>query len=230
MALNENVVREQNARIGELVRTPSFLVAAGSLTGLAAATSVANGIAIGAVSAIAIVVMAVLARPLRSITGIWARIPVLLMVSATVVTLLSFAVRIIDPLVYQNLGIYLPLAAVNGLVAFFIYDDAFTARPATGFTVGTAVFGAVCTFLALTFVGFINGMFATGEVFGLVNRELAASPIAIFGTPAGSLLVLALVCTFVNSIVDAARKSAELRAANTADAAGDSAAKGGERA
>ena len=95
---------------------------------------------------------------------------------------------------------------------------------------GTAVFGAVCTFLALTFVGFINGMFATGEVFGLVNRELAASPIAIFGTPAGSLLVLALVCTFVNSIVDAARKSAELRAANTADAAGDSAAKGGERA
>lgn len=208
MALNENVVREQNARIADLVRTPAFLVAAGSLTGLAAATSVENGIAIGAVSAIAIVIMAVLARPLRSITGVWARIPVLLMVSATVVVLLSFAMRIIDPLIYQNLGIYLPLAAVNGLVAAFIYDDGFTAGPAKC-PLGTAVFCAVCTFVTLVFVGFINGMFATGAVFGLTMRELAASPIAIFGTPAGSLLVLALVCTFVNSIVDAARKSAE---------------------
>lgn len=208
MALNENVVREQNERISELVRTPAFLLAAGSLTGLAAATSVENGIAIGAVSAVAIIVMAVLARPLRALTGIWARIPVLLMVSASVVTLVSFAVRVIDPLVYQNLGIYLPLAAVNGIVAAFIYDDGFTGGPAKG-TLTTAVFCAVCAFVTLVFVGFINGMFATGAVFGLTMRELAASPIAIFGTTAGSLLVLALVCVFVNSIVDAARKSAE---------------------
>lgn len=223
MALNENVVREQNARIQDLVRTPAFLVAAGSLTGLAAATSVENGIAIGAVSAIAIVVMAVLARPLRSITGVWARIPVLLMVSATVVVLLSFAMRIIDPLIYQNLGIYLPLAAVNGLVACFIYDDGFTGSPASGSVLGTAVFSAVCVFAALTFVGFINGMFTTGAVFGLTMNELADSPVAIFGTPAGSFLVLALVAVFVNSIVDAARKSSE---AAEADA---STVQGGER-
>ncbi len=209
MALNENVVREQDARIKSLMRTPSFLVVAGSLTGLAAATSVENGVAIGAVSAIAIVVMALVARPLRQITGVFARIPVLLLVSATLVTLVSFAMRVIDPVVQQNLGIYLPLAAVNGLVACFIYDDGFTGGPLDRMPLATAVFGAVCTFLALTFVGFINGMLSTGAVFGLTMNELADSPIAIFGTPAGSLLVLALVATFVNSVVDAARKSAE---------------------
>lgn len=209
MALNENVQREQDARIANLMRTPSFLIVAGSLTGLAAATSVENGIAIGAVSALAIVIMALVARPLRQITGVFARIPVLLLVSATVVTLISFAVRIIDPVVYQALGIYLPLAAVNGLVACFIYDDGFTAEPASKSSFATAVFGAVCTFLSLTFIGFINGMLTTGAVFGLTMNELADSPIAIFGTPAGSLLVLALVATFVNSVVDAARKSAD---------------------
>ena len=222
MALHESVVREQDERLAALVRTPAFLVVAGSLTGLAAATSLENGIAIGAVSAVAIVVMALIARPLRSLTGVFARIPVLLMVSATMVVLCSIAVRVIDPLVYQNLGIYLPLAAVNGLVACFIYDDGFTGEPAKGSTLGTAVFGAVCTFLALAFVGFINGMFTTGEVFGLVHNELAASPIAIFGTPAGSLLVLALVATFVNSIVAAARAGKD-------DAASADASKGGER-
>ena len=220
MALNENVQRAQDARIAELVRTPAFLVVAGSLTGLAAATSVENGIAIGAVSAVAMLAMALIARPLRQVTGIFARIPVLLLVSATIVTLLSFVVRVIDPVVQQNLGIYLPLAAVNALVAFFIYDDGFTGGPVPATPVSTAAFCAVCTFCSLTFVGFINGMLSTGAVFGLTMNELAASPIAIFGTPAGSLLVLALVATFVNSVVDAARKSAE------ADAA---ASEGGER-
>ena len=220
MALHESVVREQNASLDALVRTPAFLVVAGSLTGLAAATSVENGIAIGAVSAIAMIAMAILARPLRSITGVFARIPVLLMVSATIVVLLSFAVRIIDPVVHQALGIYLPLAAVNGLVACFIYDDGFTGSPAKGSTLGTAVFGAVCSFAALAFVGLINGMFSTGAIFGLTNNELAASPIAIFGTPAGSLLVLALVATFVNSVVLAAQASS--KDANTSE--------GGERA
>ena len=129
------------------------------------------------------------------------------------------AVRVIDPVAHQELGIYLPLAAVNGLVVAFIYDDGFTGDPARGSVAGTALFGAVCTFATLAFIGFINGMFSTGEVFGLVNKELAASPIAIFGTPAGSLLVLALVAVFVNSII----------AAVHADAADDAAAQGGER-
>lgn len=205
MALHESVVREQSERIDALVRTPVFLVVAGSITGLAAATTLENGVAIGAVSAVAMIVMALVARPLRKLTGIFARIPVLLLVSATVVVLCSFVVRVVDPVVYQSLGIYLPLAAVNGLVACFIYDDGFSGAPAAGSTLGTAVFGAVCSFAALAFVGLVSNMFATGEIFGLVNKELAASPIAIFGTPAGSLLILALVATFVNSIVAAAR-------------------------
>lgn len=221
MALHESIVRGQDERIASLVRTPAFLVVAGSLTGLAAANSVESGIAIGAVSAVAIIAMALLARPLRHLTGVFARIPVLLLVSATVVTLCSFVVRIADPVVYQDLGIYLPLAAVNGLVACFIYDDGFSGDPARS-ALGTALFGAVCAFASLTFVGFINGMLTTGEVFGLVMNELAESPVSIFGTPAGSLLVLALVAAFVNSIVDAAAKSRE----GSPDGAD---AKGGER-
>lgn len=203
MALHESVVREQNERIHTLVQTPTFLVVAGSLTGLGAATSVDFGMAIGAVSALAMIIMALIARPLRSVTGVFARIPVLLLVSATVVTLLSFAVRVINPVAWDGLGIYLPLAAVNGLVACFIFDDSYTASPVSKSTFGTAVVGAIFTFLALTFIGFINGMFTTGEVFGLVNGDLAASPISIFGKPAGSLFLLALVAVFVQSIVAA---------------------------
>ena len=61
MALNENIVREQDARISKMIHTPTFLVVAGALPALYAATSLENGVAIGIVTAVAILVMALVA-------------------------------------------------------------------------------------------------------------------------------------------------------------------------
>lgn len=209
MALNNLIQREQDERMRALVHTPAFLVVAGSLPGLFVATSLVNGAAIGAVSALSILVMAILARPLRAVTGRLTYIPVTLMVSATVAILAGFAVRVIDPVVYEDLGIYVALSAVNAMAMTFVACDGFAADPAPASSIGTAVFAAVCTVVSLAFVGLINGLLATGEIFGLTVPELAATPIAIFGKPAGSLLVLALVAVFVQAVQDARTASAE---------------------
>ena len=219
MALNENIVREQDARIAKMVHTPTFLVVAGALPGLFAATSLENGLMIGLVTAAAIVVMASIASLLRAFTGAWSRTAVMLMVSVTVVTLLGFGVRVTDPVVFEALGIYLPLVAVNAIVVAWIAGDGLVVAPAKS-PLATAAFAAVCAFATLVFVGFINGMLTTGQVFGLTMGELAASPIAAFGKPTGSLLVLALVAVFVQSIEQVCAKGAD------ADA---TALKGGER-
>lgn len=216
MALNENIVREQDARISKMVHTPTFLVVAGALPGLFAATSLENGVAIGAVTAVAVLVMALVAPALRAFTGTWSRVPVMLMVSVTVATLLGYAVRVANPVVFEALGIYLPLVAVNAIVVAWIAGDGLVVAPAKT-PLATAAFAAVCVFATLAFVGFINGMFTTGQVFGLTMGELAASPIAAFGKPTGSLLVLALVAVFVQSVEQACAKGA---AADGADAEG----------
>lgn len=216
MALNENIVREQDARISKMVHTPTFLVMAGTLPGLFAATSLENGVAIGAVTAAAVLVMAFVAPALRAFTGTWSRVPVMLMVSVTVATLLGYVVRVANPVVFETLGIYLPLVAVNAIVVAWIAGDGLVVAPAKT-PLATAAFAAVCVFATLAFVGFINGMFTTGQVFGLTMGELAASPIAAFGKPTGSLLVLALVAVFVQSVEQACAKGA---AADGADAEG----------
>lgn len=216
MALNENIVREQDARISKMVHTPTFLVMAGALPGLFAATSLENGVAIGAVTAVAVLVMALVAPALRAFTGTWSRVPVMLMVSVTVATLLGYAVRVANPVVFETLGIYLPLVAVNAIVVAWIAGDGLVVAPAKT-PLATAAFAAVCVFATLAFVGFINGMFTTGQIFGLTMDELAASPIAAFGKPTGSLLVLALVAVFVQSVEQACAKGA---AADGADAEG----------
>lgn len=219
MALNENIVREQDARISKMVHTPTFLVVAGALPGIFAATSLENGVAIGAVTAVAVLVMALVAPALRAFTGTWSRVPVMLMVSVTVATLLGYAVRVVNPVAFEALGIYLPLVAVNAVVVAWIAGDGLTVAPAKT-PLATAAFAAMCVFATLAFVGFINGMFTTGQVFGLTMGELAASPIAAFGKPTGSLLVLALVAVFVQSVEQACAKGAA--------ADGDD-AEGGER-
>lgn len=219
MALNENIVREQDARISKMVHTPTFLVVAGALPGLFAATSLENGLVIGAVTAIAILVMALIAPVLRAFTGTWSRTVVMLMVSVTVVTLLGFGVRVTDPVVFEALGIYLPLVAVNAIVVAWIAGDGLVVAPAKT-PLMTAIFAAAIVLATLVFVGFINGMLTTGQVFGLTMGELAASPIAAFGKPTGSLLVLALVAVFVQSIEQMCAKGADADATSL---------KGGER-
>ena len=219
MALNENIVREQDARISKMVHTPTFLVVAGALPGLFAATSLENGLMIGLVTAAAIVVMASIAPLLHAFTGTWSRTVVMLMVSVTVVTLLGFGVRVTDPVVFEALGIYLPLVAVNAIVVAWIAGDGLVVAPAKT-PLMTAIFAAAMVLATLVFVGFINGMLTTGQVFGLTMGELAALPIAAFGKPAGSLLVLALVAVFVQSIEQMCTKGADADATSL---------KGGER-
>ena len=219
MALNENIVREQDARISKMVHTPTFLVVAGALPGLFAATSLENGLIIGAVTAIAILAMALIAPVLRAFTGTWSRTVVMLMVSVTVVTLLGFGVRVTDPVVFEALGIYLPLVAVNAIVVEWIAGDGLVVAPAKT-PLMTAIFAAAMVLATLVFVGFINGMLTAGQVFGLTMGELAASPIAAFGKPTGSLLVLALVAVFVQSIEQMCAKGADADATSL---------KGGER-
>lgn len=219
MALNENIVREQDARISKMVHTPTFLVVAGALPGLFAATSLENGLMIGLVTAAAIVVMASIAPLLRAFTGAWSRTAVMLMVSVTVVTLLGFGVRVTDPVVFEALGIYLPLVAVNAIVVAWIAGDGLVVAPAKT-PLMTAIFAAAMVLATLVFVGFINGMLTTGQVFGLTMGELAASPIAAFGKPTGSLLVLPLVAVFVQSIEQMCAKGADADATSL---------KGGER-
>ena len=108
---------------------------------------------------------------------------------------------------------------MNAIVVAWIAGDGLVVAPAKT-PLMTAIFAAVCAFATLVFVGFINGMLTTGQVFGLTMGELAASPIVAFGKPTGSLLVLALVAVFVQSIEQMCAKGADADATSL---------KGGER-
>lgn len=199
MALHPYIANLRQARLEKVLSSPVFLVVAGSLPGLAVANTLEQGFAIGVVSAVSILAMALVMPLVNRLTNWVTRIPVALMISAAVVALLQLAVYVIDPAVADALGMYLSLAATNALAMTFVAKSDFVVKPAKG-SVATAVFGAVAVVLTLSFVGLANGMLSTGEIFGLTMNELAETPVAAFGKPVGSLLVLTLVAVFVQSL------------------------------
>ncbi len=66
---------------------------------------------------------------------------------------------------------------MNAIVVAWIAGDGLVVAPAKS-PLATAAFAAVCAFATLAFVGFINGMLTTGQVFGLTMGELATAAFA----------------------------------------------------
>lgn len=198
MALNPNLAREQDRRILDAVHTRTFLVVAAALPGLAAATTLVNGAVMGGAVAVSVVAAALITRLVPRFAGLVARIPVALMLNLTVAVLVSFAVRAIDPVVHQALGIYLVLASASGMASVLVAEMNLP-EDAPRFSVGDIVFSAAAALVALALCGCATELLATGQVLGFTVGPLAASPIAIFGKPTGSLLILALVAVLVQA-------------------------------
>lgn len=217
MAMNPNVVAEQDARIASLAHTRAFLMVAGALPGLFAATSLENGVAIGVAAAVSIVVSAVLSHVLAGVTGVFSRVPAVLMLDAMVIVLLGFALRVLFPVVFQNLGVYLALTCAGGMAGFFVAQDG-VIPAARRLTLGDAVCSAVLACVALAVCGLLSELLGTGSVLGAAVPFLSATPVAIFGKPAGGLLILAVLAAIVQAL--------DGKGGSAKDAA---AAEGGER-
>lgn len=200
MALNQNVAREQDEGAFALVHTRTFLMVAGALPGLFAATSGENGIALGVFAAVGIVCAAVLSKLLAGITGAFSRISVVLLVVACVDVLLGFALRVAFPVIYQSLGAYLYLAALGGVAALFAAQGSIVSLAGgKELSIAEGVVSAVLAFVALAVTGIVCGLLGTGAVFGVAVAALVQTPIAIFTKPAGSLLVLAALAVIVQA-------------------------------
>lgn len=210
MALNQTVAREQDEGAVALVHTRTFLMVAGALPGLFAATSGENGIALGVFAAVGIVCAAVLSKLLAGITGTFSRISVVLLLVACVDVLLGFGLRVAFPVIYQSLGAYLYLSALGGVAAIFAAQGSIAALTgAKELSLGEGVVAAVLACVALVVTGIVCGLLGTGTIFGVAVAALVQTPIAIFTKPAGGLLVLAVLAAIVQATEGASAAAAD---------------------
>ncbi|MBY4797268.1 hypothetical protein K6V98_02665 [Collinsella sp. AGMB00827] len=209
MALHPDLVAQQDRRIAELVYSRAFLIVAGALPGVAVARSLETGLAIGAVSAIAIVSAALIAPCADRIAGRTARLAIGLMINAALMVLVGFAVRIMVPAIYRDLGFYLPLCAASGMASVFLAQREFVpgqiehdpdTTSLNRLSFADACIAALGSLVSLALAGALSGLLATGVVAGIEVPFLMAAPLSIFAKPAGSYLILAAIAALIQAV------------------------------
>jgi electron transport complex protein RnfE len=181
---------------GLIITNPVFVLVLGLCPLLAISTSIDN--ALGMSLAVLIVLLgsnAIIAAIRRIIPNI-VRIPIFIVVIATMVTIVNLIFHANLPDLYESLGIYLPLVVVNCIV--LARAEAFASKNPIVHSIADALGMSVGFMLALLMISFLRQVPGTGSlsVFGFhffTLPVLGKHPIAIFILPYGAFLVIALL-------------------------------------
>ncbi len=181
---------------GLILSNPVFVLALGLCPTLAISTSIDN--ALGMTLAVLIVLLGsnIIIAAIRSYVPNITRIPIFIVIIATLVTVVNLIFRAYLPDTYEALGIFLPLIVVNCIILG--RAEAFASRHSVVYSIADALGITIGFMLALLMISFIRQVLGTGNlsVFGIdlfTLPVLGEYPIAIFILPYGAFLVIGLL-------------------------------------
>jgi electron transport complex protein RnfE len=181
---------------GLIITNPVLVLLLGLCPALAVSTSIDN--ALGMTLAVLIVLLGsnIIIAAIRNFVPSITRIPIFIVIIATLVTVVNLLFHAYLPDLHETLGIYLPLVVVNCIVLG--RAEAFASKNPVVRSIADALGMTVGFMLALLMISLIRQMLGTGEmsVFGVHFFSLpvlSSRPVAIFILPPGGFLVIGLL-------------------------------------
>jgi len=181
---------------GIILANPVFVLALGLCPTLAISTSIDN--ALGMTLGVLIVLLGsnIIIALIRNFVPNITRIPIFIVIIATLVTVVNLIFHAYLPATYEALGIFLPLIVVNCIILG--RAEAFASKNPVASSIADALGITVGFMLALLMISFIRQVLGTGglSVFGhdlFTLPVLRDHPIAIFILPYGAFLVIGLL-------------------------------------
>jgi len=181
---------------GLILSNPVFVLALGLCPTLAISTSIDN--ALGMTLAVLIVLLGsnIIIAAIRKYVPNITRIPIFIVIIATLVTVVNLIFHAYLPDTYEALGIFLPLIVVNCIILG--RAEAFASKHSVIHSIADALGITIGFMLALLMISFIRQVLGTGSlsVFGIdlfTLPILGEHPIAIFILPYGAFLVIGLL-------------------------------------
>ena len=198
---------------GIIKENPVFVLLLALCPVLGVSSSFVNAVGMGVITGVVVLFSNIIVSILRKIIPNEVRIPVLISIIATIVTVMEMLVQAYMPGLHSALGIFLPLIVAN--CAVFGRAEAIAMKNGLVVSVLDALGVGIGFVLALGLMGFVRELLGTGAVnmFG-VNLPVfpAEFAISIFVAPAGSFIVLGLLIGLFTTIKLA--KASSLKVAN----------------
>lgn len=181
---------------------------------LAVTTMAKNGIGMGLATTFVLIGSNIVISLLKNVIPKDVRLPSYIVIIAGFVTLIEFLLKGYIPVLYDSLGIFLPLITVNCIILG--RAEVFASQNNVWKSFLDAVGMGIGFTLALLAMGSVREIFGSGSWMG-INLNIG-SPMLVFIMPAGGFFVLGLVIAAVNKVANR-KPPKEISCANCPNAA-----------
>ncbi len=192
-------------------QNPGVVQLLGLCPTLAITTSMINGISLGIATALVMAISNASVSPIRKLIPTEIRVPVFILIIASLVTIIDFSVHaFIEPL-YKALGIFIPLIVTNCIVLARV--ESFAAKNATTPSFFDGLFMGLGLAIVLALIGGLREFFGKGTLLSGIDLILGPSAnnlvIHFFSDyrgfllailPPGAFIVLACLIALKNRI------------------------------
>ncbi len=192
--------RKQNFINGFIKENPVFGLYLGLCSALAISTTIDNAIGMGLCVTLVLIFSNVIISAMRKITPSEIRIPVYIVVIATLVTCAEMLIHAFMPSLFTSLGVFISLIVVNCIIlgraeAFASKNGVVDAAldglgMGLGYTFSLLLISVVRELLATASLTLSNP-FTSDIIFQINLTSLEAYKISLFSSPAGAFLTFA---------------------------------------
>ena len=181
---------------GFLKENPTFVLLLGMCPTLATTTSAINGLSMGLATLFVLVLSNIAISAIAPVVPDKVHIPVYIVVIATFVTILQFAMQAYTPAMYATLGLFIPLIVVNCIVLgrseAFANKNGILDSALDGLGIGLGFT------LSLTVLGIVREILGGGSIFGF--KFISGDGMLAFVMAPGAFLALGYLMVLFNKI------------------------------
>ncbi len=170
-------------------QNPVFIFLLGMCPVLAVTNTVINSLAMGVATTFVLFMSTFIVSCIRKIVPKEVRIPTFIVIIATFVTMVEYAIQAISLELYDNLGAFIALIVVNCLIMG--RAEAFASKNTLGRTMLDALGMGIGFTFALLCLGVVREILGSGSFMGIDLFGEHFQPWAIMILPPGAFLVLA---------------------------------------
>jgi electron transport complex protein RnfE len=181
---------------GIVKNNPTFVLVLGMCPTLGTTTSAINGMGMGLATMIVLILSNITISAIARIIPDKVRIPCYIVVIASFVTIVQLLLQAYVPVLYDALGIFLPLIVVNCIILG--RAEAFANKNSVGDSALDGVGIGLGFTIALTAVGLVREILGSGSAFGW--KFLQGDGMLAFVLAPGAFIVLAYLMVVFRKI------------------------------
>jgi len=183
---------------GIIKENPTFVLLLGMCPTLGTTTSAMNGMSMGLATMAVLICSNIIISCIKKLTPDMVRIPVFIVVIASLVTILQMLIKAYLPEIDKSLGLFIPLIVVNCIILGRAEGFACKNNPIDSLFDGVGI-GLGFT-LGLTLLGAAREILGSGSIFGfaLLPEQLN---MLMFVMPPGAFITLGYLTAVWNKLV-----------------------------